>query len=54
MVQLQNIAGVTVEPLVALGVLPARMMEAEVTAGIVEVLRPVPQLNHGRVYASYS
>lgn len=38
---------------VALGVLPARMMEAEVAAGMVEVLRPVPELNHGRVYASY-
>jgi DNA-binding transcriptional LysR family regulator len=38
---------------VALGVLPVRMMEAEVKAGLVNVLKPVPELNHGRVYASY-
>ena len=38
---------------VALGVLPARMMEAEVRAGLVTVLRSVPDLIHGRVYASY-
>jgi DNA-binding transcriptional LysR family regulator len=38
---------------VALGVLPVRMMEAEVRLGLVNVLRPVPELNHGRVYASY-
>jgi DNA-binding transcriptional LysR family regulator len=38
---------------VALGVLPVRMMEADVKAGLVTVLRPVPDLNHGRVYASY-
>jgi DNA-binding transcriptional LysR family regulator len=38
---------------VALGVLPARMMEADVKAGLVNVLRSVPELNHGRVYASY-
>lgn len=38
---------------VALGVLPVRMMEAEVRAGLVDVLRPTPELNHGRVYASY-
>lgn len=38
---------------VALGVLPARMMESEVEAGLVKVLRSVPDLNHGRVYASY-
>lgn len=37
----------------ALGVLPAKMMEADVLAGRVQVLRPVPDLNHGRVYASY-
>jgi DNA-binding transcriptional LysR family regulator len=37
----------------ALGVLPVRMMEAEVRAGLVNVLRPIPELNHGRVYASY-
>lgn len=38
----------------ALGVLPARMMEADVLAGRVHVLRPVPDLIHGRVYASYA
>lgn len=37
----------------ALGVLPARMMQADVQAGRVHVLRPDPDLNHGRVYASY-
>ena len=38
----------------ALGVLPAKMMEAEALAGRVQVLRPVPEINHGRVYASYA
>jgi DNA-binding transcriptional LysR family regulator len=37
----------------ALGVLPAKMMEDEARAGRVQVLKPVPDLNHGRVYASY-
>ena len=39
---------------VALGVLPAKMMEADRLAGRVHVLRPVPEINHGRVYASYA
>jgi DNA-binding transcriptional LysR family regulator len=38
----------------ALGVLPARMMEADVAAGRVQVLRPLPDLIHGRVYASHA
>jgi DNA-binding transcriptional LysR family regulator len=38
----------------ALGVLPAKMMEAEAAAGRVHILRPVPEINHGRVYASYA
>jgi len=38
----------------ALGVLPVKMMEADVLAGRVSVLRPVPDINHGRVYASYA
>ena len=38
----------------ALGVLPAKMMEAEALVGRVHVLRPVPEINHGRVYASYA
>jgi DNA-binding transcriptional LysR family regulator len=37
----------------ALGVLPVRMIEPEVAAGRVSLLRAVPDLNHGRVYASY-
>ncbi|GGH32162.1 LysR family transcriptional regulator [Alsobacter metallidurans] len=37
----------------ALGVLPVRMIEPEVEAGRVQVLRPTPDLIHGRVYASY-
>lgn len=37
----------------ALGVLPVRMIEPEVAAGRVTMIRPVPELNHGRVYASY-
>lgn len=38
----------------ALGVLPAKMMETDVAAARVHVLRPIPDLNHGRVYASYA
>jgi DNA-binding transcriptional LysR family regulator len=38
----------------ALGVLPAKMMEADVAAGRVHELRPTPDLMHGRVYASYA
>jgi DNA-binding transcriptional LysR family regulator len=38
----------------ALGVLPAKMMEAEALAGRVHVLRSIPEINHGRVYASYA
>lgn len=38
----------------ALGVLPAKMMEGEALAGRVHVLRPSPEINHGRVYASYA
>ena len=38
----------------ALGVLPAKMMETEALAGRVHVLRPSPEINHGRVYASYA
>ena len=37
----------------ALGVLPVRMIEPEVAAGRVTMIRPAPELNHGRVYASY-
>jgi DNA-binding transcriptional LysR family regulator len=37
----------------ALGVLPVRMMEADREAGRVRILRPEPDLIHGRVYASY-
>lgn len=37
----------------ALGVLPAKMMEAEVRTGRVHILRPVPDIVHGQVYASY-
>ena len=37
----------------ALGVLPVRMMEDDVRAGRVNILRPIPDLIHGRVYASY-
>jgi hypothetical protein len=29
-------------------------MEADLLAGRVHVLRPVPDINHGRVYASYA
>lgn len=35
----------------ALGVL--RMIEPEVAAGRVTMMRPAPELNHRRVYASY-
>ena len=38
----------------ALGVLPAKMMETDVAAGRVHVLRPIPDLIHGRVYASHA
>jgi DNA-binding transcriptional LysR family regulator len=38
----------------ALGVLPAKMMEAEAKAGRVSILRPTPEIVHGLVYASYA
>lgn len=38
---------------VALGVLPVKMMEEDMRAGRVDILRPIPDLIHGRVYASY-
>jgi DNA-binding transcriptional LysR family regulator len=38
----------------ALGVLPAKMMETEALAGRVEILRSNPEIDHGRVYASYA
>jgi DNA-binding transcriptional LysR family regulator len=37
----------------AFGVLPAKMVEAEEREGRVKILRPVPDIIHGRVYASY-
>ena len=38
----------------ALGLLPAKMMEAEAKVGRVQILRPIPEIDHGRVYASYA
>jgi len=38
----------------ALGVLPVKMVESDVLAGRVSVLRPVPDINHGGFYASYA
>jgi DNA-binding transcriptional LysR family regulator len=38
----------------ALGVLPTKMMETDMVAGRVHVLRSAPDLIHGRVYASYA
>jgi DNA-binding transcriptional LysR family regulator len=37
----------------AAGVLPVRMIEPEVASGRVTLLHPIPDLNHGRIYASY-
>ncbi len=39
---------------VALGVLPAKMMDNDVRAGRVQILRSTPDLDHGRVYAGYA
>lgn len=39
---------------VALGVLPAKMMDNDVRAGRVHILRSTPDLDHGRVYAGYA
>jgi DNA-binding transcriptional LysR family regulator len=36
------------------GLLPTRMMEAETRSGRVHILRPTPDIIHGRVYASYA
>jgi len=38
----------------ALGMLPAKMMEKEARDGRVTILKPIPDIIHGRVYASYA
>ena len=37
----------------ALGVLPVKMMEADVQAGRLRVLNSIPRVDSGKVYASY-
>lgn len=38
----------------ALGVLPTKMMEADMLADRVHMLRPIPRVDSGKVYASYA